>query len=412
MISVTTHDREQAIPTSAPTEAEGEEVSEGEGGGDVRELYELANEGWFSDENEFVEFAKTASDEELFESVLEGTFKDVAEMQEFLKKKEPTGEDTGEEGDMESTYVSEDSESLLGSGQNADKISDENAADIFAAFEKFDGADLDPIDAQSKKLGFNFQDNLTTAQKEKLRIFMEQEEAKKEEEKLKNREEARQKPSKQNPIETLLNNPDEQIQLMDKRYGENWEMDINQDGVIDKNDSELYNKSGGYTQQQLLSGKIVKDQVREFTEAEGGDLYAQNRKRLIEDAQDRQLEQKKLAQEKIDSQGKPMTNEEIDQQKLYQEKVETIEKSDESPSVENIKASDGKTYKFLGSQWAELLPSGKTGLFARKKIAKELDEITGRKEIKITKKRKKKLEEDDPSSGSLDKQTNQIISNT
>ena len=32
---------------------------------------------------------------------------------------------------------------------------------------------------------------------------------------------------------------------------------------------------------------------------------------------------------------------------------------DDSPSVDNIKASDGKTYKFLGSQWAELLPSGK-----------------------------------------------------
>ena len=75
---------------------------------------------------------------------------------------------------------------------------------------------------------------------------------------------------------------------------------------------------------------------------------------------------------------------------------------DESPSVDSIKASDGKTYRFLGSQWAELLPSGKTGLFARKKISQELDEITGRKEIKITKKRKKKLEEVDPSSGDLD----------
>ena len=72
---------------------------------------------------------------------------------------------------------------------------------------------------------------------------------------------------------------------------------------------------------------------------------------------------------------------------------------DDSPSVDNIKASDGKTYKFLGSQWAELLPSGKTGLFARKKIGKELDEITGRKEIKNTKKRKKKIEEVDPSGG-------------
>ena len=39
----------------------------------------------------------------------------------------------------------------------------------------------------------------------------------------------------------------------------------------------------------------------------------------------------------------------------------------EGLSVDKIKASDGKTYKFLGSQWAELLPSGKTGLFAKKK---------------------------------------------
>ena len=44
----------------------------------------------------------------------------------------------------------------------------------------------------------------------------------------------------------------------------------------------------------------------------------------------------------------------------------------------------------------------KTGLFARRKISRELDEITGRKENKITRKRKKKLEEVDPSSESLD----------
>ena len=79
-----------------------------------------------------------------------------------------------------------------------------------------------------------------------------------------------------------------------------------------------------------------------------------------------------------------------------------VTQTDDSPSVDSIEASNGKTYKFLGSQWAELLPSGKTGLFARKKIARELDEITGRKEIKITRKRKKKLEEVDPSSGGLD----------
>ena len=68
-------------------------------------------------------------------------------------------------------------------------------------------------------------------------------------------------------------------------------------------------------------------------------------------------------------------------------------KIDETLSVDAIKASDGKTYKFLGSQWAELLPSGKTGLFAKKKIGKELDKITGRKiEKTIEKKRKKELD--------------------
>jgi predicted Zn finger-like uncharacterized protein len=71
---------------------------------------------------------------------------------------------------------------------------------------------------------------------------------------------------------------------------------------------------------------------------------------------------------------------------------------DESPSVDNIKASDGKTYKFLGSQWAELLPSGKTGLFAKKKIGSELDKLTGRKVKRISKKKNKKIKEFDPSS--------------
>ena len=70
----------------------------------------------------------------------------------------------------------------------------------------------------------------------------------------------------------------------------------------------------------------------------------------------------------------------------------------ESLSVDNIKASDGKTYKFLGSQWAELLPSGKTGLFAKKKIGKELDKITGRKIINVSKKKTKKNKEVNPSS--------------
>ena len=70
-------------------------------------------------------------------------------------------------------------------------------------------------------------------------------------------------------------------------------------------------------------------------------------------------------------------------------------KIDETLSVDAIKASDGKTYKFLGSQWAELLPSGKTGLFAKKKIGKELDKITGRKTEKTSEKKRKR--ELDPS---------------
>jgi predicted Zn finger-like uncharacterized protein len=78
-------------------------------------------------------------------------------------------------------------------------------------------------------------------------------------------------------------------------------------------------------------------------------------------------------------------------------KLET-NKTEEGPSVDSIKASDGKTYKFLGTQWAVLLPSGKTGLFAKKKISQELDEITGRKKKRTTKKRRKKIEEVNPSS--------------
>ena len=78
-------------------------------------------------------------------------------------------------------------------------------------------------------------------------------------------------------------------------------------------------------------------------------------------------------------------------------KITKVVQTDDSPSVDKIKASDGKTYRFLGSQWAELLPSGKTGLFARRKISKELDEITGRTEKKVSKKRQKKNEEVDPS---------------
>ena len=82
-----------------------------------------------------------------------------------------------------------------------------------------------------------------------------------------------------------------------------------------------------------------------------------------------------------------------------------VVKVDEGLSVDAIKASDGKTYKFLGSQWAQLLPSGKTGLFAKKKIGKELDKLTGRKRESAVEKRAKKVKKElDPSSGSLDRE--------
>ena len=72
---------------------------------------------------------------------------------------------------------------------------------------------------------------------------------------------------------------------------------------------------------------------------------------------------------------------------------EPSEEISEGLSVDKIKASDGKTYKFLGSQWAELLPSGKTGLFAKKKIGKELDKLTGRKVKSPVRKKQKKIRE-------------------
>ena len=72
---------------------------------------------------------------------------------------------------------------------------------------------------------------------------------------------------------------------------------------------------------------------------------------------------------------------------------EPIEEISEGLSIDKIRASDGNTYKFLGSQWAQLLPSGKTGLFAKRKIGKELDKLTGRKEKKTIRKRHKKIGE-------------------
>ena len=55
-------------------------------------------------------------------------------------------------------------------------------------------------------------------------------------------------------------------------------------------------------------------------------------------------------------------------------------------STKNVfKASDGINYRFLGNQWAEVLPSGKAGKLARKKISKELNSLTGKTQVKKSK---------------------------
>ena len=85
----------------------------------------------------------------------------------------------------------------------------------------------------------------------------------------------------------------------------------------------------------------------------------------------------------------------------------------EDLSIDGIKASDGKTYKFLVNQWAVLLPSGKTGLFAKKKISNELDKLTGRKKERKVKKEKiinREIKIFDPSSEGIDS-TNKLSDN-
>ena len=75
-------------------------------------------------------------------------------------------------------------------------------------------------------------------------------------------------------------------------------------------------------------------------------------------------------------------------------KIQSSIKSDidENVSKMEFEASDGRTYKFMGSQWAELLRSGKTGLVAKRTIAAELNRLAGivpkksRKKVKKTEK--------------------------
>ena len=76
-------------------------------------------------------------------------------------------------------------------------------------------------------------------------------------------------------------------------------------------------------------------------------------------------------------------------------KVKSSIESDIDKNVSKIEfeASDGRTYKFMGSQWAELLRSGKTGLVARRTIAAELNRRAGIAQPKKSRKRVKKTEE-------------------
>ena len=59
-----------------------------------------------------------------------------------------------------------------------------------------------------------------------------------------------------------------------------------------------------------------------------------------------------------------------------------VDEVDQDYSKNEFIASDGKNYKFLGSQWAEVLPSGKAGRLARKKISKELNNLAGKEQVK------------------------------
>ena len=59
-----------------------------------------------------------------------------------------------------------------------------------------------------------------------------------------------------------------------------------------------------------------------------------------------------------------------------------VDDVDQDYSKNEFIASDGKNYKFLGSQWAEVLPSGKAGRLAKKKISKELNKLAGITQVK------------------------------
>ena len=70
-----------------------------------------------------------------------------------------------------------------------------------------------------------------------------------------------------------------------------------------------------------------------------------------------------------------------------------IPDTDKEISKMEFEASDGRVYRFMGSQWAEVLRSGKTGLLAKRTIGAELNRRAGIAKPKKSRKRVKKTEE-------------------
>ena len=96
-------------------------------------------------------------------------------------------------------------------------------------------------------------------------------------------------------------------------------------------------------------------------------------------------------------------------------KSSTALKNKKVPKME-FEASDGRVYRFMGSQWAEVLRSGKTGLLAKRTIGAELNRRAGIAKPKKSRKRVKKTEEMeiesitkiiDPSSEQIDSENQQ-----
>jgi len=67
--------------------------------------------------------------------------------------------------------------------------------------------------------------------------------------------------------------------------------------------------------------------------------------------------------------------------------------TDKKVSKMEFEASDGRIYRFMGSQWAEVLRSGKTGLLAKRTIGAELNRRAGIAKPKKNRKRVKKTVE-------------------